>query len=94
MPSAPVQEGWPWGTLRYGSSYQTVIAIATARRVVVLPAAASQPLSLSALKATLVLRTVTFDFASQSLTCLSTANLRAGEGLDLHRPARKKRPRV
>ena len=32
-------------------------------------------LSLRALKATLVLWTVTFDFASQSLTCLSTANL-------------------
>jgi hypothetical protein len=48
---------------------------ATARRVVVLPATASQPLSLSALKATLVLRTVTLNFASQSLTCLSTANL-------------------
>jgi hypothetical protein len=58
-----------------GSSYQTVIAIAIARRVVVLPATASQPLSRSALKATLVLRTVTCDFASQSLTCLSTMNL-------------------
>ena len=59
----------------YGSSYQTVIAIATARRVVALPATASQPLSLSALNATSVLRTVTLDFASQSLTCLSTTNL-------------------
>jgi hypothetical protein len=68
--------GREWNRLvTSGSSYHTVIAIATARRVFVLPVAASQPLSLSALKATLVLWTVTFDSAGQSLTCLSTANL-------------------
>ena len=39
------------------------MSIATARRVVALPATASQPLFLSALKATLVLPTVMFDFA-------------------------------
>jgi hypothetical protein len=53
----------------------SVMAIVSARRLAVLPATASHPFSLSALKATLVSWTVTFDFAIQSLTCLSIANL-------------------
>src|ERR1700733_3697277 len=55
------------------SSYQTLIAIASARRVVAFPATISHPLSRRDLNATLVLRTVTRVFASQLLTCLSTA---------------------
>ena len=47
--------------------------MAIALRVVVLPDIASQPLSLSGLKAVVVWRSCTFDVASQSLTCLSTA---------------------
>jgi hypothetical protein len=57
------------------SSYQIEIAIPSPRRANVLPAIASGPRSFSALKATLVLRTVMLDFASQSLTCLSTVAL-------------------
>ena len=43
------------------------MAMAIARRVVVLPDTASQPLFLSGLKAVLVWRTWTFDVASQSI---------------------------
>ena len=58
------------------SSYQIEIAIPSPRRVNVLPVIASGPRSFKPLKATLVLWTLTFDFASQSLTCLSTVALR------------------
>jgi hypothetical protein len=68
-----------------GSSYQTEIAIPSARRLVVLPEMASQPDSLKALNAVLVLRTSTLDRASQSLILLIDGrSVCAGEGLDLH----------